>query len=129
MKPILRTWMIEAAIVFVVIFMPFLFKKFQWSEFLASLAVMMTFKHAQISDRMQELQALMPKPDIHCYRWSNRYFFIKEILWISFFLKTKSYAALLGSFIFFLYPIWRKLYNKHWRSAKKRFHGVTQPVN
>lgn len=109
----MRTWHIEASVVAVVLFIQlYFFSHFTVSEVICSFAVLLTFKHAQIADRMQERQALMENPDVHCYRWSNRYFVMKETLWIVFFLMTKSYSALSGAIIFSIYPLWRRYWRK-----------------
>lgn len=104
--------MVESAVVAIVLFIPVALNGFKLSEIICSVAVLFTFKHAQIADRMQEKQAILEKPDVYCYRWSNRYFTIKEALWITFFLMIGSYAALCGSILFFVYPFWRRLYRK-----------------
>ncbi|MFN8306238.1 MAG: hypothetical protein U0T79_05655 [Ferruginibacter sp.] len=107
----MRTWMIESLVVAVLLAATVLLKPFQWQELICGMAVLVTFMHAQVADRMQEKQAQQAKPDVHCYKWTARYFLLKESLWILFFVSIRSYAALAGSIVFFLYPFWRKLYN------------------
>lgn len=108
----IKTWHIEALVVAVVLFVQLLFTRFAIPEIICSLAVFVTFLHAQVSDRMQERQALMEHPDVHCHWKSNWFFMIKEFLWISFFLMTHSWAAVSGAVLFFLYPFWRKYWRK-----------------
>lgn len=111
----LRTYHYEYAAVLAILIVPFFFvHEIRITEIIATAAVFFTFCHASISDRMQERQALMEKPDVHCYWKSNIYFMIKEALWITFFLMIKSWAALTGAVIFFLYPLWRKWYRTHY---------------
>lgn len=110
----MKTWKKEALVITAVLFVQLFFTGFTFPEIIGSLAVFFTFLHAQIADRMQERQAILEKPDVHCYWKSNWYFAIKELLWISFFLMTHSYAALSGAILFFLYPFWRK----YWRKIK-----------
>lgn len=88
------------------------FKEVTTADVICVIAVWVTFMQAQVSDRMQEKQAVMVVPDIECYKWSNRYFYVKEILWVVFFLLLKSYPALIGSVAFLIYPYYRKLYRK-----------------
>jgi hypothetical protein len=79
-------------------------------EWLGSLAVLCSFCHGQISDRMAEKESKKETPDVHCWQWSLRYFIAKEALWLIYFLAHRSYAALVGVFIFLLYPLWRKFW-------------------
>jgi len=108
----MKTWHGEAIVVAVVLFVQLFFTHFALPEIICSLAVLFTFLHAQVADRMQEHQATLEKPDIHCYWKSNWFFVIKEMLWISFFLMTSAYAALSGAIVFCLYPFWRKYWRK-----------------
>lgn len=79
-------------------------------EYVGWLAVLATFAHGQVADRMVEKQAGLEKPSVECYRWSLGYYLIKEICWLIYFVAFKSYAALCGCIVFLLYPVWRKLY-------------------
>ena len=115
------TYRYEELFVAAVVVIPLLFSdRLRLSEIVAATAVFFTFKHACVADRMQERQAIKPVPDVECYRKSNRYFMIKEALWIAFFIMIKSWAALTGAFVFFLYPLWRKWY--------RRRHPLIQPA-
>lgn len=107
----MKTWHYEATVVACVLLIQLFLTQFRVTEIVGTLAVFITFLHAQVSDRMQEQQAALEKPSVDCFKWSNRYFILKEFLWISFFISTHSYAALSGAVIFFLYPAWRK----YWR--------------
>lgn len=73
-------------------------------------AVIATFCHAQISDRLKESQQIIANKTVKCYWKLNWYFGIKEILWITAFIMVHTYAAIVGSVLFALYPFWRKLY-------------------
>lgn len=108
----MRTWKAEAIVVALVLFVQLFFTHFNYPEIVASLAVFFTFLHAQVADRMQERQAILETPDVHCHWKLNWFFVIKEFLWISFFLMTSAYAALSGGVLFFLYPFWRKYWRK-----------------
>ncbi len=110
-----RTYQFEAAFVLTVLIIPFFFaEKIRLTEVIGTLAVHFTFLHAQIADRMQERQAAMIDPDVECHWKSNYFFILKEMCWISFFLLTHSWAALMGAVMFCLYPLWRKWYRKHY---------------
>ena len=109
----IKTYQIESLVVLVVLIAPFIIAKhISTTEIIAALAVFFTFQHAVISDRMQERQAAMVTPDVECHWKSVYYFCAKEFLWITFFIMIKSWAALNGAIIFFIYPFWRKLYRK-----------------
>ena len=110
MKMKLKTWMYEATVVAIVLLSVWYLTGHRWIELLGSLAVFFTFLHAQVADRMQERQAIMEKPDVHCYWKSNYFFMIKECLWITFFALTGLYSAITGAIVFCLYPFWRKYY-------------------
>lgn len=114
MKFEIKTWMYEAAVVALVLTAVWWITGHKLVEAIGSVAVFFTFKHAQIADRMQERQAIKENPDVHCYRWSNRYFVAKEALWILFFALTGAYSAITGAVLFCLYPLWRK----YWRARK-----------
>ena len=104
--------MFEMFFVFVVLAVVAFFSGNRLVEWVGVFAVLLTFAHATVANRMSERQALMLEPDVECYKWSDRYFVAKELLWFSYFLLHRSYAALVGVFIFLLYPFWRRLYRK-----------------
>lgn len=79
-------------------------------EIIAALAVLLTFGHAQIAERLAEKESLRNKPEVECYRKLCYYFAGKECLWFLYFFMSKSYSALIGVFIFLLYPVWRSIY-------------------
>lgn len=108
----MKTWHYETLVVIFVLAGQLFFTHFHLTEIICAFAVLFTFQHAQIADRMQERQALQVKPDVECYRKSNRYFVAKELLWIVFFVMTKSFSALSGAIVFCLYPLWRKYWRK-----------------
>lgn len=107
-----KTWIYEAIVVGMVLLSVWFFTGHKIIEFIGSLAVFITFLHAQISDRLQERQAIQEKPDVECHWKLNYYFISKEILWILFFSLTGAYSAITGAILFCLYPLWRKYYRK-----------------
>lgn len=86
-------------------------------EWIGSLAVLFTFQHASIGFRLEEQQALLVKTTgaatVECYYKLQKYFYAKELCWLSYFLLTGSYAALVGVGVFLLYGSWRRA----WRNA------------
>lgn len=86
--------------------------KFFTIEVLAAIAVLFTFGHAQIADRMAEQEDLRDKPSVDCYKKLWYYFVGKEIFWCLYFFLNHSYSALVGVFVFLFYPIWRGIYRR-----------------
>ena len=107
-----RMWQKELILVGIILSItPFLHKSF-W-EFLGALAVLFSFAHAQISFRYVEKFKTDNKVD--CWKWSQRYFILKEILWVIYFVKLGACSALIGCAVFLLHPIWRTFYLKHYK--------------
>ena len=104
------TWQIEAAVVGAVLLAVIALSGGRWVEYLGAAAVFFTFMHAQVADRMAEQQAALPQPTVHCWRWAQRYFFIKEFLWFGYFFLLYAWSALAGVALFLLYPVWRRYY-------------------
>ncbi len=98
----MKTWVYESGVVFSALLLTSFLKGFTLPEVTCGLAVWITFMHGQVSERMQYKQSQMVVPDVDCYKWSNRYFISKEILWIAFFVMVHSYSAIVGSVIFFI---------------------------
>lgn len=128
----MKTWHYETAFVALVLFLVTFFFKNTPIEYVGSLAVLLTFGHAQISERLAEREALrnllyrlreegiekvVRKKDplqVDCYKKMLYYFVGKELCWCVYFLTSKSYAALVGVVVFLLYPLWRR----YWRKIK-----------
>jgi hypothetical protein len=85
-------------------------------QWLSALAVLLSFMHAQVADRMTELQAAAVRPDVPCWRWSRRYFLGKELAWCAVFAMSRAWPALAGVALFLLYPFWRRAW-RTWGSA------------
>ncbi len=109
----MKTWMAEIAVVWLVLIGVVWLTRGGLLEAVGALAVLAAFAHTQVTERMREKQAAKVKPDVHCYRWSLRYFMAKELLWCSYFVAHKSWSALVGVGVFLAYPIWRSW----WRSS------------
>lgn len=108
----MKTWQIESIVVLIILSSSLLLKEIGYVDIICLFAIWITFLHAQVADRLQEKQSQKTEPDVDCFRWSNRYFIAKEVLWIIFFLLIRSYPALIGAIVFSLYPYWRKFYRK-----------------
>jgi hypothetical protein len=108
----LRTWHWELLVVAVVLTVTTTLFANNIVNWITLLAILFTFNHAQIGDRLQERQAKMIKPDVECYWKLNKLFAIKEVTWIVAFILMHNYAAIVGSVLFALYPVWRKWYRR-----------------
>lgn len=84
-------------------------------ELIGSGAVLASFAHGQVSDRLAEKEAEKPSPDVKCFRWSGRYFLMKEALWLSYFILKGAWSALVGCAVFLVYPLWRRW----WRQKRQ----------
>ena len=109
----MRTWHYELIVVSLVLTIICFCEANNIINWLTTAAIIFTFQHAQIGDRLQERQGIMDKPTVQCY-WKLSYLFgIKEVLWIVCFILMRNYAAIVGSVMFAMYPIWRKYYRAH----------------
>lgn len=92
-------------------------------ELVGSAAVLLTFGHAQIADRLAEAEnqrardaALSVYPSteakikVECFRKLWWYYVGKESCWLVYFACTHAYSALVGVFVFLAYPVWRRIY-------------------
>lgn len=107
----MKTWKIEMAVVAAVLLLVNLLSHRLFTiEIVSTIAVLLTFGHAQISARLSEQQSLAEKPTVDCYRKLYLYYVGKEVCWFLYFLVNQSYSALVGVIVFLLYPLWRKYY-------------------
>lgn len=90
-------------------------------EFLGAGAVLLSFGHAQVADRLAEGEherrayyrdAVADRHAVDCYHWATRYLVGKEALWFAYFVLHQSWSALAGVVLFISYPLWRRF----WRS-------------
>lgn len=109
----IKTWQVEMLVVAVALLVVSAINHFQWIELVGSAAVLLSFGHAQVSDRMAEREALKLRPDVGCHRMSARYFVGKEVLWLIYFVAHQSWSALVGVGLFLLYPQWRRLWRHY----------------
>jgi hypothetical protein len=113
-----KTWHVEMAIVAVVVGFVAAFGGGGWSEWIGAGAVLLSFGHAQVADRLAESEARNSLADysdrhyVECHRWATRYLVGKETLWCVYFIVHGSWSALAGVALFLAYPLWRRW----WRS-------------
>lgn len=104
----MKTWQAEMAAVATVLLATVFISGGHAREFVGAFAVLCTFGHAQVSDRMAEQQHALAKPSVSCFRWSQGYYLAKEALWLAYFTISASWTALVGVFVFLAYPLWRR---------------------
>ena len=111
-----KTWVYEFIIAAAALVLVALITHKGLVEWLGVLAVLVTFGHAQIADRLHEREAyrysIDKKVEVECYWELNYYFYTKEILWFVYFCFLGAWSALVGVCIFLLYPLWRKYWRK-----------------
>lgn len=106
----MKTWHIELAVVAAVLSAVALLSGGSLVEWIGTLAVLASFAHGQVSDRLAEREAARERPAVHCHRMSGRYFIAKEALWLSYFVTHRAWSALAGVLLFLLYPAWRRFW-------------------
>ena len=110
----IKTWHIETTVVAGTLFAVNYFTHRLCSiEIIAAFAVLSNFGHASISDRLAEQEALRDKKTVECYKKLWGYFIAKEACWLLYFFMAHAYSALVGVFLFLLYPAWRSVYRKY----------------
>lgn len=114
-----RTWMVELAVVAVVLFAVAIATGGSWVELLGATAVLGSFAHAQVADRLAEAEnerrayvkiEAFDTIGVRCHRWATRYLVGKEALWCVYFILHGSWSALAGVGLFLCYPVWRRFY-------------------
>lgn len=107
----MRTWHVEMLVVAVAMASVAFFGGGS-IEWLGSVAVVLTFGHAQVASRLAEREASRPRPDVACHAWNTRYLVGKELLWLLYFVLHHSWSALAGVGLFLAYPLWRRWWRK-----------------
>lgn len=107
----MRTWHYEIGVVTAIVFASAEATGGTWPNRVTALALVFTFAHAQIADRMAEQQE-RSADQIECWRKAAYFWVTKEALWITVFALTKLWTAIIGAVVFLLYPVWRKWYRK-----------------
>lgn len=109
-----RTWMLEALVAAAVLAVVAKATGGTLLQWLSALAVLLSFLHGQVAERMTERQAAAARPDVPCWRWSRRYFLGKEAVWCLVFALSGAWPALAGVALFLAYPAWRRA----WRARR-----------
>lgn len=79
----------------------------QWVEWLGAAAVWLTFGHASIGFRLQEAEEKRTEIHVACHKKLKWYFLGKEACWLLYFIMLGAWSALVGVFVFLIYPWWR----------------------
>lgn len=121
----MKTWHIEMAVVAFVLLAVAIASGGGQLELLGAGAVLLSFGHAQVADRLAEAErerrAYVRFADgdtdahaVSCHAWATRYLVGKEALWCLYFVAHRSWAALAGVALFLSYPAWRSW----WRARR-----------
>lgn len=119
----MKTWQAEMVVVAVVLGAVALATGGGWLEFVGAGAVLLSFGHAQVADRLAEAESerrayvrFADEGDhgVECHRCATRYLVGKESLWLAYFALHRSWSALAGVGLFLAYPLWRRW----WRSRR-----------
>lgn len=103
----MRTWQLELGVVAGVLASVVFARGAPLIEWVAAAAVLASFAHGQVSDRLAEQEGLRERPAVECHAWARRYYVLKEALWAAFFFATGAWSALVGVALFLAYPAWR----------------------
>lgn len=115
----MKTWKAEVLVAAAVLAAAALAGGARAIDALSALAVLATFCHVQVAERLRENHVAAHSPReianiVHCHHWLTRYLVAKELLWVAFFVATRSWPALAGCGLFLLYPVWRRWWrNRH----------------
>lgn len=107
-----KTWMYEQAFVALVLATVVIVTRGGWIEWVGAIAVLLSFAHGSVADRLAEAEERRTVKHVECYRWARRYFLGKEMFWLIYFVAHRSWSALVGVGIFLAYPIWRQVYRR-----------------
>lgn len=109
----IRTWMIERAVVgSVLAAVVVATAPLSWTAWLGAIAVLFSFAHGQIADRLAEREAARAVPQVACHAQAGFYFVAKEAAWFGYFVATGAWPALVGVVLFLAYPVWRRAWRR-----------------
>lgn len=103
----MKTWHVEMAVVAAVLSLVVIASSGGPVEWIGAGAVVLSFGHAQVADRLAEREAARVAPSVDCHRWATRYLVGKESLWLAYFVLHHSWSALAGVGLFLVYSPWR----------------------
>ena len=104
----MRTWQAELLAVAAVLATVVAVTDGGWLEVVGAGAVLLSFAHGQVADRLAEAEGERDVATVECHRWATRYFLGKETLWLAYFVAHRSWSALAGVALFLAYPAWRR---------------------
>ncbi len=128
----LFTYQIEFFVVGIILGLVVISKEFHIVEIIGAAAVFFSFAHAKVANRLEEREAhraicRQEATDILPYYYKiSRYFYIKEALWLLYFVFLGAWSALIGVGIFLVYPSWRKLWRRYYPLDEKIRQEVEQ---
>lgn len=122
-----QTWMAESAVASVVLFASAELTGGEWHNRVAAAALVLTFCHGQVTDRMIEAQERSPE-QVECFRMANRYWVGKEMLWVVTFALAGLWTAIVGCGVFLVYPAWRRWYRRRWPHDRPKFDLTINPL-
>jgi hypothetical protein len=105
-----KTWHVEMAVVATILLLVVLVTHGGPLELVGAGAVLLSFAHGQVADRLAEREASRKHPSVDCHRWASRYFVGKESLWLLYFVAHHSWSALAGVGLFLVYTPWRRFW-------------------
>lgn len=108
----MKTWHYEHAVVAAVLSATAALSGARLVDWLSAAAVLCSFGHASVSDRLVEREAARAVPEVECARKALWYFVAKEVLWVATFIATKTWPALVGCAVFLAYPMWRRAWRR-----------------
>lgn len=112
----MKTWHVEMGFVAAALVAVALVSDRGSVEWIGALAVLLTFGHVQVADRLAERAALDEiehgQATVDCHRWARRYLVSKEACWLAYFVLLGAWSALVGVGIFLAYPLWRHWYRR-----------------
>lgn len=110
----MKTWQFEMLVVAVVLSLVGQATGGGAVEMVGAFAVLLSFGHAQVADRLAEREAARATATVECHAWATRYLVGKEALWLAYFVLHRSWSALAGVVLFLAYPLWRRW----WRTRR-----------
>jgi hypothetical protein len=105
----MKTWHYETAIVALILCSVTAVFKNDLVNWITTVAILFTFNHGQIGDRLQEKQKILDKPTVECYWKLNRLFVAKEIIWIVAFYSNEKLCSDRRKLSFCLIPLLEKI--------------------
>lgn len=126
-----RTWHIEQLVIAAVLIAVALGSGGGTLELVGAGAVLLSFGHASVADRLAEGEAQRRRyvkfcggdddgHAVECYRWAVRYLVGKETLWCAYFILHRSWSALAGCGLFLAYPVWRRWWRKRYPLGREQ---------